>query len=299
MSSEPSSHALPLGGWPADGHVHSQFSYDATRGDMEATCARAVALGVPAVAFTEHADLTPWTVTPEEIPYVPEPLRAQVPPGGGIFRAPALDLDGYLAAVERCRDRFPQLRILSGVELGEPHRHADAYADLVARGGLERVLGSLHSIEARGGFTEVHAVLREEPDRYDAVRRYLAELEELAASTAGYELLAHVDYVARYWDGEQLAFGRLEEEYRAVFRALAASGRALEVNTRLPLPVEVLRWWADCGGTTVTFGSDAHQPQDVARGFVAASAMVEAAGFRPGRDPWEPWSRARVAATGR
>ena len=25
-------------------------------------CARAVAMGLPAVAFTEHADYTPWTV---------------------------------------------------------------------------------------------------------------------------------------------------------------------------------------------------------------------------------------------
>jgi hypothetical protein len=47
---------------PADGHVHSEWSYDAPGGSMERTCARAVAMGLPAVAFTEHADYTPWTV---------------------------------------------------------------------------------------------------------------------------------------------------------------------------------------------------------------------------------------------
>ena len=45
---------------PADGHVHTEFSWDADRGDMNATCARAVALGLPVVAFTEHVDFTPF-----------------------------------------------------------------------------------------------------------------------------------------------------------------------------------------------------------------------------------------------
>ena len=46
---------------PADGHVHSEWSWDADLGSMEATtCARAVELGLPAVAFTEHVDCTPF-----------------------------------------------------------------------------------------------------------------------------------------------------------------------------------------------------------------------------------------------
>ena len=45
----------------SDGHVHSEWSWDARSvGSMEATCARAVALGLPSVAFTEHVDFTPF-----------------------------------------------------------------------------------------------------------------------------------------------------------------------------------------------------------------------------------------------
>jgi histidinol phosphatase-like PHP family hydrolase len=40
---------------PADGHVHSEWSWDAPDGSMERTCARALDIGLPAVAFTEHA----------------------------------------------------------------------------------------------------------------------------------------------------------------------------------------------------------------------------------------------------
>ena len=45
---------------PLDGHVHSEWSWDALAGDLEATCARAVERGLPAVAFTEHVDHTRW-----------------------------------------------------------------------------------------------------------------------------------------------------------------------------------------------------------------------------------------------
>ena len=84
---------------------------------------------------------------------------------------------------------------------------------------------------------------------------------------------------------------RFEEEFRAVLRALAQTGRALEVNTRLPLDARIVRWWHEAGGDAVSFGSDAHLPPLVANGFEAAAAMVEAQGFRPGRTPLDFWTR--------
>jgi hypothetical protein len=41
------------------------------------------------------------------------------------------------------------------------------------------------------------------------------------------------------------------------------------------------------------FGSDAHEPAELARGFGEAAALVEAHGFRPGRHPYDVWMRAR------
>ncbi|WP_246614155.1 PHP domain-containing protein [Paractinoplanes bogorensis] len=61
-------------GLPVDSHVHSEWSWDAAFGDMAGTCARAVAVGLPAVAFTEHLDHVVWTAdrtTLEESPRRP------------------------------------------------------------------------------------------------------------------------------------------------------------------------------------------------------------------------------------
>jgi histidinol-phosphatase (PHP family) len=51
-----------------------------------------------------------------------------------------------------------------------------------------------------------------------------------------------------------------------------------------------VRWWREEGGEAVTFGSDAHTPARIARGFAEAAAMVEAQGFRAGRHPYDLWT---------
>ena len=99
----------------ADGHVHSEWSWDAPDGSMELTCARAVDLGLPAVAFTEHVDYATRAATASDLD---ERLQGLITPDGTLS-PPELDLSGYLECVQRCRDRFRELRILTGVELGE------------------------------------------------------------------------------------------------------------------------------------------------------------------------------------
>ena len=77
-----------------------------------------------------------------------------------------------------------------------------------------------------------------------------------------------------------------------MLRALASSGRVLEVNTYSPLAsVTLLGWWRDEGGTAVSFGSDAHEASRVADKFREAVAIAEAAGFAHGRDPSDFWRR--------
>ncbi len=73
---------------------------------------------------------------------------------------------------------------------------------------------------------------------------------------------------------------------------LAAGGRALEVNTTSPLwSVQLVRWFREEGGTAISFGSDAHLPHAVGQRFDLAVDVVEAAGFRPGRDRFDFWRR--------
>jgi histidinol-phosphatase (PHP family) len=265
---------------PADLHVHSQFSWDAPHGDMEATCRRAVEIGLPGVAFTEHADFT----------------------GGGYPDFHPLDVTAYLTEVDRCRALFPGLRILSGVELGQPHLFPVEAAALLASAHLDRVLGSVHCVPWRGELTDVSrdGVLAQECAAA-TFRAYLAGMLALVESSQPFEVLAHFDYPKRFWPHDDLPYREddFEDEIRAVLRGAAARGSTLELNTTrgaeprrglCPGPT-VLRWWVEEGGRRLCFGSDAHDAGRIARGFRVAGELAEAAGFRPSDDPTAGWRR--------
>lgn len=275
---------------PADSHVHSEWSWDALKGSMERSCARAVDVGLPAIAFTEHLDHTVWTVDLDAVGK--EDLLATLATADGQLTPPRFDAAGYLAAIEQCRERFPGLRILSGLEVGEPHRHAAAVSDVLRVGRFDRVLGSLHCLPAGGGFVEPPSLYRHHAAA-DVVRMYLAEVVRLVAESDAFSVLAHIDYPVRYWPAQTGPFDpyAFEDEFRYALRTLAAGGRALEVNTVVPLHPEVVRWWREEGGSAISFGSDAHEPTVLGNGFGEAAAMVEAYGFRPGRHPRDFWTR--------
>jgi len=261
---------------PPDLHVHTEWSWDAPRGDMERSCERALELGLPGIAFTEHAE---WN---------------QVHPGQH-----SVDIAGYLDSVERCRAKFKDLRILSGVELGEPHWFPRETAEVLAAGPLDQVLGSIHCIHDADGALLDASQFRERAglDFPGAVREYFRETLAMIDSGLPFETLAHIDYPKRYWLNGVAPYHEqdFEPEIRAVLTAAAGTGRVLEVNTtrgRVLCPdITVVRWWREVGGQAVQYASDAHDPDKIAEGFKLATQMVEAAGFKPAKDPMALWRR--------
>ena len=108
-----------------------------------------------------------------------------------------------------------------------------------------------------------------------------------------FQSLAHLDYLVRQIDkaGRRHDPRPFEADYRETLGTLARSGRALEINTRLPLDPLIVRWWHEVGGSAVSFGSDAHTDARVGYGFAEAVAVAEAAGFRPAADRLAFWGR--------
>lgn len=242
---------------------------------MDRSCERALELGLPAIAFTEHAD---WALVHEG--------------------QHSVDIAGYFDAVDRCRSKFPQLRIQTGVELGEPHWFPNESAEVLGAGPLERVHGSIHCIRLEGRLLDA-SQFRSHPgiDFPAAVREYFRETLAMVESGQPFETLAHLDYPKRYWQegAEPYREQDYEAEIRAILAAAARTGRVLEVNTTrggtlCPGPL-VVGWWRKAGGVAVSFGSDAHEPSRIAAGFDVAAQVVEAAGFKPAAEPTALWRR--------
>jgi histidinol-phosphatase (PHP family) len=250
---------------------------------MARSCEQAIAIGLPAVAFTEHLEFTDGGEG--------DAITGVAADNRWWNRIKPLDVTGYLAEIAECRERFPSLRILSGVEAGESHLFGASAGAIVRGNDFDRVLGSLHAVPHQGRLVAADALFGVLPDD-EVMRCYFAELVRLIEGSDLFQVLAHLDFPRRYWPKGAHLYREapFEEEYRTVLRALAGTGRALEINTKTPLAsVDMVRWWREEGGTAVSFGSDAHQPQRVGDRFKLAVDIVEAAGFRAGRDPFDFW----------
>lgn len=274
---------------PSDNHSHSEWSWDATDGSMVGSCEAAVRAGLSAIAFTDHADFTPWSYPRTGAQDTPTLRVIGAHSAGGV-----LDVDGYMQCLDECRARFPELRILTGVEAGEPHLFEKEITAVLDAGSFERVLGSVHSIETEAGLVYAPTLFRSHP-AHDVMRMYLGEVLRMVQQSAVFQVLAHIDYPMRAWPRSAPPFDPMafEEEYRAVLGELARTGRALEINTAGPWPAQhVLTWWHEEGGGAVSFGADAHGPDDVGKDFGRATDLALAAGFGPGRDHLDFWRRA-------
>ena len=278
---------------PADSHVHSEWSWDTggpesdAKGTMVRTCERAIRIGLPTVIFTEHFDFdTSWRAEQQDFP----PSTHSHITADGYLVAPPLDVDGYFDSIDRCRLRFPRLRILTGVEFGQPHLFETAASRLVDLSRFDRINGSLHTLPFGEDRAEPVTLFRLRAAE-DVVEDYLAEVPAMVAGSDTFEVFTHIDYAVRHWPSEQIGpFDpkRFEDSFRTAMRAIASSGRALEMNTRRLWPW-IPRWWKEEGGRAVSFGSDAHVPQLVAHGFPEAMEMLEQLGFRPGTRPHDLW----------
>lgn len=279
-------------GLPCDSHVHSEWSWDtggprsAAAGTMKRTCARAVEIGLPALVFTDHLDAGSWLASSSDVSEHAHLIHE------GRTVPPRFDAAGYLASIERCRERFPQLRILTGVELGQPHLVTAEVSEHVDLAGVDRVIGSLHTL-AIGDERAEPAALYERWDAETVMWRYLEEMVVMVAGTEPYEVVTHLDYAVRTWPTGQagsFSVGTFEDGFREAMRAIAHSGRALEMSAARLRPW-MPRWWAAAGGRAVSFASDAHAPGALGVRFAEAVAMVEAAGFHPGADVADLWTR--------
>jgi histidinol-phosphatase (PHP family) len=248
-----------------DYHVHTEFSNDCAI-PMQEQCETALRAGIAQIAFTEHEENNPN----EYLPF-------------------SFDHPAYFAEVERCRSLCEdQLTIRAAIEISEPHRYAIEAERVLRRHPWDFVLGSLHWLTTDIN-TNSPNFFRGFGDWRESFRAYFREML-LMARQGDFDVLAHLDYPARYsvpYCGSAYDICEYEHEIRPVLRALIERGKGLEINTgslrkRLPNPCPpqiVVNWYREMGGSILTVGSDAHRSQDVGADITLALQIARDAGF--------------------
>lgn len=245
-------------------HFHSVCSFDGEYSLAE-MCRGALSRGVTGLCLTDHCDLVDEFGAPcDEFSW--EDVEQQL---------------------ELARTEFPGLDLRKGVELGQAVLRPEAAERVLARSGIDFVLGSMHNDPKLGDYYCLHPVGRAEGQRL--LETYLQSLLELA-KTDYFDSLAHLTYPLRYMNGREglgVSLAPYGDLVREILRTLAERGKALELNTSgyrtlgEPMPgEEIFRWYRELGGELVTIGSDAHVPEHMAEGLEQGMELLQSAGFR-------------------
>jgi len=232
---------------------------------MEMTEA-AVKQGLQHIAFTDHHDF------------------AEI---NGCWRMTSAEYEAFKNEVALARERFPQISITAGIELGLTPTHTEELRTLVRDYKPEFVIGAIHTIEN----ADVS-----KPEAYEGKTKkqfyrefFETTLEAVKASGGLFDTLAHIDVVMRWARYEDM--GLVYEDYAEfideVLRYLMRNGKGLEVNAagffygleHIHPHWDILKRYKELGGEIVTVGSDGHRVGEVARGFGLAEELMKRAGF--------------------
>lgn len=244
-----------------DYHLHTEFSFDSSE-KIENICEKAVMSGIKEIALTDHLEL---------------PLTD---------KTPFPDLEKRCEVIRKCQELYPQLSILSGLEIGQPWR--GGVPDNVYT-SLDFVIVSVHSPD---GYQDVkYADLSSEDEVKHLLDTYLSQMISMA-KMSDYDVLAHVTFLFRYISEEAIQKYPPEsfrDAYAELFTAVIDRGKGIEVNCsglRMPtigktLPsLELLKLYRNLGGEIVTVGSDGHSCRSAFSGIAEGYAVLRQAGFQ-------------------
>jgi len=246
-----------------DYHIHTPLCGHAC-GEIRDYADKGMELGLDEIGFSDHFPLDLLDFKP----------KSPVTMAGW-------QLQDYIDQVQELQQTLP-LTVRLGVEVDIiPGREAKVKS-LLRCYPLDYVIGSLHFL---GDWDFSHPAYRDRflwEDIGGAYARYFQLLGSAAASGL-YDIIGHPDVIKKF--GFQPA-GGLEEHYNYLAQQLKLGDACLEVNTAgFAAPVgeiypstELLRICCR-QGVPVSFGSDAHRPEDVGRGWEMACRMMKDAGY--------------------
>ena len=250
---------------PADYHLHTPLCRHAV-GEPVDYARRAVELGLTEIGFSDHApmardDFDDW-------------------------RMAARQLDDYVAKVRLAQATFPQLTIRLGLEVDYLPGQEDWIRQLAARQPWDYFIGSVHYVS--GGWDIDSPFKRElwEKADVDAVwTEYFDRLTQAAASGL-FEIIGHTDLPKKFGHRPR---HDLTPRIAKFLDACQATDTAIELNTaglrkecREIYPSRAILELARAKDVAITFGSDAHTPDEVGADFAAARQLARDVGF----DSW-------------
>ena len=253
-----------------DMHTHSDNSFDA-KSSVDEMCRAAISRGLYAIAITDHCE-APFIRFGDDCEF-------------GCFDR---QIPKSFADATAARKKYAgRLKVIRGMELGEPMHDPEQTARALAYGDFDFVLASIHNIKNMQDF---YFMNYSGVDIDDLLDRYFAELEETAAFPH-FDSLSHLTYPLRYivaGTGIMPDLSIHQSRIDNIFKILIKNNKALEINVsglfrelKTTLPDESLvRRYRELGGELITIGTDAHSAEMVGKGIEQGIEVAKKAGFK-------------------
>ena len=253
----------------ADYHMHTHHSGDSDA-PMEAMIESALDRGLDEICFTEHLDLD----FPDIYDLPPEPFTP--------------DLDAYRDEVMHYRSLYKdRITVRHGLEIGLQPQVAEENRAVAKKYAFDFIIASEHLVDKKDPY---YPSFWENNDHEIIYKRFFDQTYENLNLFDDYDVLGHLDYISRYEPGDvnTYSYSRYSEQIDRILKHLIAHGKGLDVNGKvlssapagMPNPhPDVLRRYRELGGRLITFGSDAHAPQNIASGFERMQDIALSLGF--------------------
>lgn len=252
-----------------DMHMHSNNSFDAKNSVVE-MCRTAIDRGLYAVAITDHCE-APMIKDGENCEY------------GSFDRLIPNSITETLSAKQKYEKK---IKILCGLELGEPMHDKECTERALAYGASDFTLASVHNLR---GMEDFYFIDYSKISVDEILKLYFAELAE-TAEFKYFDSLAHLTYPLRYIKAKTGKIPDLEpfsEDIDKIFKILIKNKKALEINVsglfkelKMTLPDEnLVRRFRELGGEYITLGTDSHSVDFVGKGIKEGIEVARRAGF--------------------
>jgi histidinol-phosphatase (PHP family) len=248
---------------PPDYHMHTPLCRHAT-GEPVDYARRAVEIGLTEIGFSDHS-----------------PMRQD---NFDNWRMNLSQLDDYVAKVRLAQKTFPQLTIRLAMEVDYLPGHEDWIRELAARHPWDYFIGSVHYVSDSWAIDDPQKLSEwNKRDSFEVWRIYFERLT-MAAESKLFEIIGHADLPKKFGHKPNQNCTPLYEKF---LDAARKSGCAIELNTaglrkecKEIYPSREILKLAFQKGVPITFGSDAHKPEEVGMNFKEAIQMAREAGYK-------------------
>jgi len=232
-------------------------------GEPEEYARRAVEIGLAEIGFSDHS-----------------PMRQD---NFDNWRMNFSQLDEYVAKVRAAQKKFPQLTIRLALEVDYIPGHEDWIRELAGIHPWDYFIGSVHYVSDSWAIDDPQKLSEwKHRDSLEVWRIYFERLT-LAAESKLFEIIGHADLPKKFGHRPQ---GNYAPFYEKFLDAAKKSGCAIELNTaglrkdcKEIYPSRQILEAAFRKGVPITFGSDAHAPQEVGMNFAEAVELARHVGY--------------------